>query len=197
MRGKYRTIVADPPWSYGRDEKRWASSRSSRKTNPTGSGHLEHIAMPYETMASQAIEALPIGNLADDDSILFLWATSRHLPDAFGVLAAWGFDYRQTLVWRKTGNPSPFGGSVAPQHAEFVLVGRRGKPDVGRLASSVFEAPAPQVGQHSAKPDAFLDLVEQISPEPRVELFARRARFGWDYAGDESLGTVEVEGLAS
>jgi N6-adenosine-specific RNA methylase IME4 len=30
------------------------------------------------------------------------------------------------------------------------------------------------------------------SPAPRVEMFARRARFGWDYWGDESLGTAEL-----
>jgi N6-adenosine-specific RNA methylase IME4 len=46
--------------------------------------------------------------------------------------------------------------------------------------------------EHSAKPDAFLDLVEQVSPGPYVELFARRARFGWDYWGDQSLGTAEM-----
>lgn len=49
--------------------------------------------------------------------------------------------------------------------------------------------------EHSAKPEAFLDLVEQVSPGPRLEVFARRARFGWDYAGDGSLGTVEIPGL--
>lgn len=49
-------------------------------------------------------------------------------------------------------------------------------------------------GKHSEKPDAFYDLVEQVSPAPYVELFARRARFGWDYWGDESLGTAEMPG---
>ena len=47
-------------------------------------------------------------------------------------------------------------------------------------------------GVHSAKPEAFLDVVESVSPSPRLEMFARRARFGWDYWGDESLGTAEV-----
>lgn len=50
---------------------------------------------------------------------------------------------------------------------------------------------------HSAKPDAALDLIEQVSPGPYLELFARRARFGWEYAGDESLGTVEMAGMAA
>jgi N6-adenosine-specific RNA methylase IME4 len=34
--------------------------------------------------------------------------------------------------------------------------------------------------------------VERASPGPYLELFARRARFGWDYYGDESLQTAQV-----
>ena len=51
---------------------------------------------------------------------------------------------------------------------------------------------AANVEAHSAKPECFLDFIETISPAPRVELFARRARFGWDYWGDESLNTAEM-----
>jgi N6-adenosine-specific RNA methylase IME4 len=47
--------------------------------------------------------------------------------------------------------------------------------------------------EHSAKPEAFLDLVEQVSPEPRLELFARRQRLGWDTWGDEALQHVQLE----
>jgi N6-adenosine-specific RNA methylase IME4 len=52
-------------------------------------------------------------------------------------------------------------------------------------------------GQHSAKPDAFYDLVEAVSPGPYLELFARRARFGWSYWGDESLGTADMPDTAT
>jgi len=38
-------------------------------------------------------------------------------------------------------------------------------------------------GRHSVKPDAFGDLVEQVSPGPYVELFARAPRLGWDSWG--------------
>lgn len=55
----------------------------------------------------------------------------------------------------------------------------------------------PRSRGHSGKPEAFLDLVEQVSPGPYLELFARRARFGWDYWGDESLGTVEMGGAVA
>jgi N6-adenosine-specific RNA methylase IME4 len=39
------------------------------------------------------------------------------------------------------------------------------------------------VGGHSIKPPAFLDVVEQVSPGPYVELFARQPRLGWDAWG--------------
>ncbi len=38
-------------------------------------------------------------------------------------------------------------------------------------------------GAHSVKPQAFLDLVERVSPGPYVELFARQPRLGWDSWG--------------
>lgn len=187
---RYRTIVADPPWDYGIDHKRWPSSPTR-----THDQAIVHSAIPYEPMTVDAICALPVSDLASADARLFLWATSRHLPEAFRVLAAWGFGYRQTLVWSKSGNPSPFGGSIAPNHAEFLLVAQRGNvPVVSRLPSSVVVAPAHSKG-HSRKPDCFVDIAEQTSPGPYLELFARRARFGWDYAGDGSLGTVDVPGL--
>jgi N6-adenosine-specific RNA methylase IME4 len=59
-----------------------------------------------------------------------------------------------------------------------------------RWPESAFQWPR---HRHSQKPEAFLDIVEQVSPGPYLELFARRARFGWDYWGDESLGTAELK----
>jgi transcriptional regulator with XRE-family HTH domain len=50
-------------------------------------------------------------------------------------------------------------------------------------------------GRHSAKPEAFLDLVEQTSPGPYLELFARRQRLGWDTWGDQALPHVDLEAL--
>ena len=41
----------------------------------------------------------------------------------------------------------------------------------------------PRIGEHSRKPDAFIDLVERASPGPYVELFCRRPRLGWDSWG--------------
>lgn len=188
---RYRTIVADPPWHY----KRFVSSPKSHAGNPRGDGKPKAIALPYGSMTVEEIRALPVTEIADAEAALFLWATNRYLPSAFDVMSAWGFDYRQAVVWHKTGNPSPFSGSIAPNHAEYLLFGKRGKPRMGKpWTSNVIVAPAPNVNAHSVKPEVFIDLIEQSSPGPYLELFARRARFGWDYWGDQSLGTAELAG---
>jgi N6-adenosine-specific RNA methylase IME4 len=93
------------------------------------------------------------------------------------------------LTWCKPRKGLGVGGAYALT-TEFILFSRRGKGAFERRwDTSWFEWPR---GAHSAKPEAFLDIVEQVSPGPYVELFARRARFGWDYWGDESLGTAEL-----
>jgi N6-adenosine-specific RNA methylase IME4 len=47
-------------------------------------------------------------------------------------------------------------------------------------------------GKHSAKPEAFQDIVESMSPAPRLELFARRKRLGWDSWGNEIESDLEL-----
>jgi N6-adenosine-specific RNA methylase IME4 len=189
----YATIVADPPWSY---PEGFAASVGGRWAN--GTSAMRRRRLPYPSMTVREISALPIASIAATDCRLFLWTTSRYLGDAFAVLASWGFAYAQTLVWHKTGNPTPFGGSVAPIHAEFVLVATRGRPTRrAALHSSVLAVDTnPAVLRHSQKPDAFLDYFEHVSPGPYLELFARRQRLGWDTWGHEALEHVAIEATA-
>lgn len=187
---KYRTIVADPPWPYGGRSPR-GHRDSDGKVKPGSAGFR---VLPYPAMSIAEIQELPIASKCDPNGTrLFLWTTNKFLRSAFDVMEAWCFEYVLTLVWRKTKNPFPFNRSIAPIHAEYVLVGKCGKPGVtGRFPSSVLDFPAYPAMGHSAKPEGFIDLVEQVSPGPYLELFARRARFGWDYWGNESLETVEL-----
>ena len=183
---KYRTIVADPPWHY-----------EAFATAPAGAPMRHHDPLPYSSMSEE--EILALGNdvralTAPGGAFLFLWTTNRYLPVAFDVMGAWGFRYRQTLTWHKVGCPSPFGGTVAPPHSEFLLVGRRGGnvAMIGeRFPSSVI--PAPTQRSHSTKPDVFLDLIERVAPGPYLEMFARRQRLGWDTWGNEALEHVQIE----
>jgi N6-adenosine-specific RNA methylase IME4 len=139
-------------------------------------------------MTVDEIADLPVSDLAERDAHLYLWTTNRFLREAYYIAEAWGFTPVKPLVWCKA--PMGFMGRPFTSSAEFILFARRGvlrhAADAGR---QWWEWPR---SAHSAKPEAFLDLVEQVSPAPRLEMFARRARFGWDYWGDESLGTAEM-----
>lgn len=167
----YCTIVADPPWEYDEGFVRGTSRGVGR----------HDIPLPYSSMSVEEIAALPVRDLVGPDgAFLWLWTTNKYLPDAFDVIGAWGFRYRQTIVWRK-GDASPFVRAVAPNSAEYLLVARRGPVKrIGTAPSSVIDAVR---GAHSVKPDVFLDLIEQVSPGPYVELFARAPRLGWDSWG--------------
>jgi N6-adenosine-specific RNA methylase IME4 len=173
---KYRTICADPPWPLEGVGK-FADPRHSRPD-----------ALPYHTMSIPEICALPVEGIAEHGAHLWLWTTNAFLKDAFEVMEAWGFTYLTTITWVK---PSGFGAYFVSrtQHALFGYYKRCEFP-LARYQSNVFFA-APK--QHSAKPEGFTDWIETISPEPRVELFARRHRMGWDVWGNESANTATLD----
>lgn len=192
---KYRTIVVDPPWHY----ESWPGSVMSKgasigRNRPDGpwQDNARRRLIGYETMSVAEITDLPVAQLAERDAHLYLWTTNRYLPDAFGILAAWGFRYSQLLTWAKTPMGLGPGGTFA-QNAEYCLFGRRGSlKHKQRLDSVWFNWPRQGMGTHSKKPEHFIDMVEQVSPGPYVELFARRHRFGWDVWGNESANTAEM-----
>lgn len=187
---RYRTVVADPPWHYDAfitsvDDNRSSGVRHGITSKP----------LPYSSMSLGQLADLPVASLAERDAFLFMWTTNAYLPSAFWLCTAWGFSYRQMIVWDKGSSMSPLGGAVAPNAAEYLLFCRRGQPRLkGRWdAGCVVRAnKGSQAGTHSRKPDVFLDLVETVCPGPYLEMFARRTRFGWDTWGDQALEHVEV-----
>jgi N6-adenosine-specific RNA methylase IME4 len=121
-----------------------------------------------------------------DDAHLFMWRVSAMQQEALDLVKAWGFTVKSEIVWKKLTSTGKrhfgMGRQVRLEH-EVALICTRGRPKVqSRSVRSVFEAP---VGRHSAKPEAFYDLVEQLCAGPYVELFARRQRPGWSCFGNE------------
>lgn len=156
----YSTIVADPPWrGYG-----------GVKGNPD-----RH----YSTMPTPDICALDVPAIAADDAHLYLWTNNRIMADGFRVVEAWGFEVCTILTWCK---PGPGVGYYFRNNTEHAIFATRGKPMVPDHAPTSTWWLWSR-GAHSAKPDAFGDLVEQVSPGPYVELFCRRPRLGWDSWG--------------
>ena len=164
----YPVILADPPWQY-----------DDNSTDPT-----RQIENQYPTMSHGEICKLPVRGLADDDALLFLWATSPMLKKAMATMSAWGFEYKTCAVWDKT--KIGMGYFFRQQH-ELMLVGERGsmlKPEPSARPSSVVVSPR---GKHSEKPAAMYEIIERMYPGvPKIELFARSKRSGWDAWGNES-----------
>jgi N6-adenosine-specific RNA methylase IME4 len=190
---KYRTIVADPPWEYPEGFARSTPTGKSlnvKRDSWAENNKFQRKELPYEALSVEAICALPVPDMAERDARLFLWTTNKWLPASFEVMAAWDFEYCQTLVWNKA-EGGPFITSVAPNTAEFIIVGSRGSPErIGSFPAQVLRFPAKR--KHSTKPDGFADHVEQVSPGPYLEMFARRQRLGWDTWGNEALEHVEL-----
>ena len=177
--GRFRCIVADPPWAY-----LWGTGKDGGNFSPE-----KH----YATMTTDEICALPVRALRDKNAVLALWATGPCLPDAFRVMDAWGFKFKTMLfVWVKQ-NPKALTivcgpGSYTRSACEYVLLGMRGhikRASTDPISQVIL---APRLG-HSRKPEAVQDALERLFPDgPRLELFARRARPGWVTLGNEADG---------
>jgi len=196
MGQRFRTIVADPPWQHASGGPRTAGA--GQKAWRANGGQ----AAPYSLLSVDQIAALPVANLAEDDAHLYLWTTNRFLRDAFEVAEAWGFRFSTVLTWCKTPMGLGPGGAYAIT-TEYLLFARRGKlAPLRRYDTSWFHFKRPHRGGskrtgrggpiHSAKPDGFFEVIEQVSPGPYVELFARRSRLGWERWGDEADSTIEL-----
>jgi N6-adenosine-specific RNA methylase IME4 len=179
---RYATIVADPPWDMG---------KHGRYGGTVFAGQVKED-LPYPTMTVDAIKALPVATLAAENAHLYLWTVNRYLEDAYAIARAWGFRPAQLLTWAKTPMGKGNGGAFS-QTTEHCIFARRGTlAHLQRHPSTWWNWPRPRKAGdcHSRKPEAFLDLVEQISPPPFLEMFARDRRLGWDSWGNEVNGVT-------
>jgi N6-adenosine-specific RNA methylase IME4 len=177
---KYRTIVCDPPWSAER-------FKGTLYPGATHTPPMVTVPLDYPTMTVEDICVLPVRGLAGKDAHLYLWTTQRFMRAAYGVLDAWGFRQGAILVWSKP--PKGVCGTYVCS-TEFCIFARRG--NLGAKRRQIGTCYQWQRSEHSAKPEAFLDMVEQVSPGPYLEMFARRNRLGWDTWGNECLEHMEL-----
>ena len=167
----FACVVADPPWRFG------------DKLPGPGRGAAKH----YGTLSVDQLCAFELPPLAPD-SYLFLWRVSAMVEEAYRVVRAWGFTPKTEIVWLKrtaTGKRwFGMGRTVRAEH-ETVIVAARGRPATRSKSIRSTFAAAAERRAHSAKPEAFFDLVESLCDGPRLELFARRVRPGWTCVGNE------------
>lgn len=174
-RHKFATILADPPWRFA---------------NRSGKMAPEHKRLHrYQTMSIEEICEMPVARLAKENSHLYLWCPNALLPWGLRVMDAWGFDYKANVIWykvRKDGGPDGRGvGFYFRNVTEILLFGVRGSMrtlDAGRRQVNVIES---RKREHSRKPVESYGVIENCSPGPYLELFAREQRPGWIQWGDE------------
>lgn len=146
----------------------------------------------YRTMHLDEICALPVKSIAADAAHLYLWVPSSMLPDGLKVMSDWGFRYTTSITWLKTrldGEPDGSGVGFYFRNAiELLLFGVRGSLRTLPAARSMTNVIAARRREHSRKPVEAYHLIEQSSPGPRLELFARQERDGWAAWGDEAAG---------
>ena len=174
---KYGVILADPEWRFEVWSRGTGMDRSAENHYPTS---------PVEIIASREVESI-----AADDCVLFLWATAPMIREALHVMEAWGFAYKSHCVWEKDALGT---GYWFRNLHELLLVGVRGEPPApaaGTQFASLITAPR---GEHSAKPEQFLEMIEAYFPSlPKIELNRRGpARAGWDAWGNEAEAAHEI-----
>jgi len=170
----YRTIVIDPPWPM---------KKSKRNERPNQN------EMDYKLMTIDEINNFPLKDFVSKDGAhVYLWTTHKHLPDAFQIFNSWNVEYHCTLTWIKNVGITPFSWMFS---TEFVLFGFIGNiPIIRKGLRTDFKA---KVQGHSVKPDEFYETVKRVSPEPRIDIFNRRAIEGFDSYGYEAKNNETVD----
>lgn len=183
VKGKFGTILADPPWRF---------------LNSTGKVAPEHKRLSrYPTMNLKDIKDLPVAGCAESTAHLYLWVPNALLPEGLEVMAAWGFNYKANIIWhkiRKDGGPDGRGvGFYFRNVTEIILFGTRGKNartlPAGRRQVNIIKT---MKREHSRKPDEIFPIVEACSPGPYLELFAREKRKGWTVWGNQAPDDEEI-----
>jgi N6-adenosine-specific RNA methylase IME4/ParB-like chromosome segregation protein Spo0J len=164
--GLYDVLVIDPPWPV---------AIQGREERPAQIG-LDYVPMTLEQI--RAI-ALPTAEACH----VWLWTTQRFLPEAVACLAAWGLTYVCCFVWHKPGGMQPM---YLPQfNCEFAVYGRKGAPVFAETSDffTCFKAPRQD---HSAKPEAFYEVLRRVTAGRRLDMFARRSIQGFDGWGNQA-----------
>lgn len=167
MTTEYQCILMDPPW------------------NEQGGGKIKRGAdrhYPLIKGKDQIVRTIITADVWNPapNCHLWMWVTNNYLKDGLFIMEALGFRYVTNAVWAK--DRFGLGQYLRGQH-EILLFGVKGRlKSLTRSESSLIEAPR---GRHSKKPEESYRKIEAISPGPRLEMFARYARPGWDSWGNE------------
>lgn len=173
----YPIIYADPPW-------RHVSYSAETGSEKAAENH-------YPTIEIGDIAAL--GCPAAKNAALFLWVTD--LANGIRVMEAWGFAFKSFWAWKKLYAGKGHGtGYWCFDNLELLLIGTRGDFPAPLPGTQPIKCTDHPVSDHSKKPDFYAAEIERLWPGvPKLEMFRRAGRPGWDVWGFEAQS---VESLA-
>lgn len=131
------------------------------------------------TVKLRDLKKIDIAAIADDNCVLFLWATGPQMANALELGAAWGFTYKtMAFVWDKQ-MQTP--GRYTLSQTEFVLVFRKGKLPSPRGARNVRQLISAKRSGQNVKPSQVTAGITRMFPtQDKIALFFREESPGWD-----------------
>ena len=180
--GQYGVILEDYEW----DHETWSEAGRDRAAE----NHYS-VSRDAHTAAEIVERTKKRFACAADDCVCFMWATLQHLAIAVDVLRLRGFKYKSSYAWGK----DKIGlGYWSREKHEILLIGVKGDipcPAPGEQWDSLIMAPR---GEHSAKPECFLEMIEHYFPTlPKIELNRRGpTRPSWCAWGNEVSATMDT-----
>ena len=185
---KYQVIYADPPWSYN-------SKKPTTAKRPSAMGVSLTPDYYYDVMNIEEIKSLPIKDISDKNSVLFLWTTNPMIREGLDVMDAWGFKYITMITWYKTNSKGM--GYWFRGYTEHLLFGKKG--NIKSFRTKIRNIQEHKFTKHSEKPELFRKLIEKATSHlnPKIELFARQRVDGWDSWGNELSNTIEYCDIAN
>lgn len=163
----FRTIVIDPPWPM---------EKIQREVRPN------QIEFDYTTMSIEEIREFPLNKFVSPDGChVYMWTTQKFLQYSFDVFEAWGVKYQCLMTWVKNVGFTPFSWMYSTEHILYGTIGNL--PLLRKGIRLDFNA---KVREHSRKPDEFYDIVKRVSSDPRIDIFSREKRDGFEQYGYEA-----------
>lgn len=171
---RFNIIYIDVPWSY--------------KNKNTGGSMKSGATAKYKTLTMDEAKSLPIKDISEKDSVIFMWATIPLLPECLDVMKSWGFKYKTSIIWRKIMSLGM--GFWFRGQCEILVLGIKGKIKAFRCQLPNFIQT--KALRHSEKPEEFREMIieatKKIEDRKFIEIFARKKIEGWTCLGNEITG---------
>lgn len=191
--GQFKTVMADPPWAY--DDEMPGPGRGSKSHYDT---------LHYGTVLGMAPQ---IREITAPSAHLYLWTTNSFVEQALQIASEWGFEQKTIITWVKVteeprglphqrDHPAKIDERIGMGHylrnvTEHLLFCTKGNLSTSKNdVPNVFFA---ERDEHSAKPEKAYQLAETLSPSPRLDMFSRSKRKGWESWGDETQQDTSLE----